>query len=168
MNRFPVSRKSRFALAYLLFMFLFSLPYLADERFNDLKVTKTYNGFIASASAGLYNIFPGEDVMVSGATISGGGKAVEVKTGCNGLLMTLIYCAGVAAFPAALRWKVIGLGAGLFGIFIFNLLRVNALFLIYRHLPEYFHTAHVTAGQFIGILFSLSLWVVWLNGTERA
>jgi exosortase/archaeosortase family protein len=152
---------------YLLFIAVFSLPYLADKRWGDERWLTVYNSFIAKTSASFYNVFAGEKAVSRGMIIVTGKTAVEIKTGCNGLLMIIIYCSGVAAFPASLRYKFYGLLTGMFAIFIFNVVRVDTLILIIKFWPDWFEMAHVTAAQFVGILFALMLWMQWLNGVER-
>ena len=167
-DKFKISRRTKFVVLYLLFIAIFSLPYLADKHWGNEKVLNRYNSFIAMTSASFYNIFASERAVSRGMIIVTGSTAVEIKTGCNGLLMIIIFCSGVAAFPSSLRYKAYGLFVGMLAIFAFNVVRVDALILIIKFWPDWFEMAHVTAAQFIGILFALVLWIQWLNGVERA
>jgi exosortase/archaeosortase family protein len=163
-----LSRRTRFVVLYLLFIVIFSLPYLADKHWAGERGLTKYNSFIAGTSAWFYNIFASERAVSRGMIIVTGSTAVEVKTGCNGLLMIIIYCSGIAAFPSSFRYKMQGLLVGMVAIFAFNVVRVDTLILIIKFWPDWFEMAHVTAAQFVGILFALMLWIQWLNGVERA
>ena len=162
-----IKSRARFVVLFLLYIGLFSLPWLIDLRLAEASGFDAYNAYVARIAAFFYNLFSDDKAVVNGATILSGGSSVVIKAGCNGLFMALIFCSAVAAFPATLRQKLYGVGIGTALILLFNLLRVEALFFVYKEFPQYFHTTHVVAAQFVGIMFAIFLWMIWLNEMEK-
>ena len=161
------NNRTKFILLYLFYIGLFSLPLLIDLRLADARGSDTYNAYIARISTFFYNLFADDKAVVNGATIISGSSSVVIRAGCNGLFMAMIFCSAVAAFPATLRQKIYGMGIGAVLIFLFNLVRVDALFFVYKEFPQYFNSTHVVAAQFVGIMFAIFLWMIWLNEMEK-
>lgn len=121
-----------------------------------------YTAFIARMSATALRVL-GEPAAVTGCVVSSPRFAVTIYNGCNGLITSLIFIAGVLAFPARWTAKLVGVVGGLVIIQILNLIRVLSLFYIGIYFPDYFNNAHVFIWQSLIIISGVVLWVVWAN-----
>ena len=137
--------------------------------FTALSLNQVNDGFvvpltaaIARVSGWLLNLL-GQDVNMSGTAIYGGGFAVDIKNGCNGLETVIIFVAAVLSFPATLKARGIGLALGTIAIQVVNLVRVVALFLTGTYLPNLFDNSHTVVWQTIVIVFGVLLWMYWAN-----
>jgi len=125
-----------------------------------------YTEVIARVSGVMLGFF-GESATVTGCLVSSPRFAVTIYNGCNGLVTSLIFVAGVLAFPARPSAKFFGVAAGLLAIQIINLIRIVSLFYIGIYLPGLFNDAHVFVWQSLVILAGVTLWVIWAHGVMR-
>jgi exosortase H (IPTLxxWG-CTERM-specific) len=109
----------------------------------------------------------GEPISVSGTAISGGGFAVNIENGCNGLETALLFVSAVLAFPAPWRARLLGGLAGLAAIQLVNLVRVVSLFWIGRHYPVFFRSSHTVIWQSAVVLFGVVLFFLWAARQPR-
>lgn len=93
----------------------------------------------------------------------GGTFGMRVDNDCNGAWAHLVFLAGVLAYPAGWRARLLGATLGTAALFVLNLLRVVSLFLIGVHAPALFRATHVWVWQFLIIGFALLLFVVWVD-----
>jgi exosortase H (IPTLxxWG-CTERM-specific) len=121
-----------------------------------------YTAFIARMSATALRVL-GEPAAVTGCVVSSPRFVVTIYNGCNGLITSLIFIAGVLAFPARWTAKLVGVVGGLVIIQILNLIRVLSLFYIGIYFPDYFNNAHVFIWQSLIIISGVVLWVVWAH-----
>jgi len=121
-----------------------------------------YTAFIARVSGVVLRFF-GESASVTGCVVSSPRFAVTIYNGCNGLITSLIFVAGVLAFPARPVAKLIGVAGGLLAIQIVNMVRIVSLFYIGIYLPNLFNDAHIFVWQSLVILAGVALWVIWAN-----
>jgi exosortase H (IPTLxxWG-CTERM-specific) len=121
-----------------------------------------YTAFIARVSGVALRLF-GESATVTGCLVASPRFAVTIYNGCNGLITSLIFIAGVLAFPARPAAKLIGVAGGLLAIQIINMVRIVSLFYIGIYLPGLFNDAHVFVWQSLVILGGVALWLVWAN-----
>jgi exosortase H (IPTLxxWG-CTERM-specific) len=132
---------------------------LALQPVND-RVVVPYTSVVARMSgAALASL--GEDITVVGCDLRSPRFSVAIYNGCNGLITSLIFVAGVLAFPSTWRAKAIGVVAGLLAIQAINLIRIVALYYTGVLLPDAFDEAHVVVWQSLVILAGIVLWVVW-------
>jgi exosortase H (IPTLxxWG-CTERM-specific) len=145
----------------LLFMGILAVCFsvLALRPVNDAVVVP-YTEMVARVSGAALTLL-GEEMTIDGCDLSSPRFAITIYNGCNGLITSLIYVAGVLAFPAGPRDKLIGLGFGLVAIQLVNLVRIVSLFYIGVYLPRFFSQAHVFVWQTLVILAGVALWVVW-------
>ncbi|MEL0038837.1 MAG: exosortase H, partial [Halieaceae bacterium] len=80
-------------------------------------VIQPFTTGLATVSAAIITPFD-ENVISSGRILRDavGGFAVSIESGCNGVEATIVLLAGVLAFPAALRQKLIAIGLGFVAI----------------------------------------------------
>jgi exosortase H (IPTLxxWG-CTERM-specific) len=93
----------------------------------------------------------------------GGTFGMRVDNDCNGAWAHLVFLAGVLAYPAGWRTRLLGAAIGTAALFVLNLVRVVSLFLIGVHAPDLFRVTHVWIWQFLVIGFALLLFVVWVD-----
>ncbi|MCG6963616.1 MAG: exosortase H [Acidobacteria bacterium] len=123
-------------------------------------VVLPYTSFVARVSASVLSLL-GEQISVAGCRLSSPRFAVTIYNGCNGLITTLIFAAGVLAFPAGWRSKVLGVIGGSLAIQLLNLIRIISLYYIGAFAPRYFSEAHIFIWQTIVILGGVALWLAW-------
>ena len=126
----------------------------------DRSVVAPYTELVARASGACLQLM-GEDVTIDGCNLRSPRFAVTIYNGCNGLITSLIFTAGVLAFPASWRSRLVGVALGLLAIQLINLVRILSLFYIGALAPDLFSQAHVFVWQSIVILSGVALWVVW-------
>lgn len=120
------------------------------------------NKLIASLSGFLVSLFS-SDVVVAGTRMTSDLGSVDIKEGCNGIYATVILLAGVVAFPATWRQKLIGVVFGTVALFAINIIRVITLFYLSRSYPKLFDEAHMFIWQFVIIICGGLLWLVWYD-----
>ena len=123
---------------------------------------------LARITGGIINLF-GAHVTVSGNTIQAAtGFSLAVVTACTGVFTTGVFLVGVIAYPARWKAKLIGIGLGICGIFLVNLVRLTSLFYIGVHFPRFFNQAHLLVWQSLIIVFALFLWLAWAGRVAHA
>jgi len=132
---------------------------------NEL-ITAYLSGY-ASAGGFLLGLL-GFDVSVVDQRIFFEGVPVRVVRGCDAMEPIAMFIAAILAVQVgSWRSKLIGLGVGV-GLLVFaNLLRIMALTYIRVRFPDFFDTAHLSVGQTLFILLTLSLWFAWAVWASR-
>jgi len=107
--------------------------------------------------------------LSTGNLFSSGGTGIEIVPDCTPLMPTLVFWAAVAAFPVPWRRRVPGLLVGGAAIWVFNLVRVLALFGVLVWMPQHFKFVHVYLWQTGTLLVVCALFVFWVrHQTARA
>lgn len=154
------SAAGRFVVRYvLLLVALFAV--VAWRPVND-HVVDPYTTFVAHEAAVVLKAL-GEQVRVDGQVLSSPRFAVTIYNGCNGLEAILVFVAGVLAFPAPWRARLLGVVVGFVAVQVLNVVRVVSLYYVGVWRPEWFTTAHVLVWQTVVILFAVVLWLVWVQ-----
>ena len=91
------------------------------------------------------------------------GFTVDIRNGCNGDVVHIIFAAAILGFPTSWRARGWGLLFGMPSVFLVNQARIVGLSLVGMHFPILFDTAHVFFGQVMVILATVILWVIWLE-----
>lgn len=165
-------RAKRPALRFVLiaggFMLLFyAVFYTSPEESPALdRFIRNYLSVYAS-TAGFLLERVGFDVRVLGTSISLDGRAVEVARGCDALEPIALFVAAVIAVQVELRRKLPGILVGVPLLVLLNLVRIIALTVVSAKFPEQFETAHLTVGQIVFIVCTLSLWFAWVTWATR-
>lgn len=163
-------RAARLASYWFLARFLVLLAalyfFVAWRPINDHVIVPFTSG-IASISGAILRVM-GEPIAVTGTTIAGGGFAVNIENGCNGIETALLFVSAVIAFPASWRSRLLGAVAGLLAIQVINLVRVVSLFWIGRHHPRFFQSSHTVVWQSIVVLFGVVLFFLWAARQPRS
>lgn len=121
-----------------------------------------YTHFVAAASR-LFLRLIGVDASGSGSVITSPDFTVNILYVCNGLEATAIFFATVLGFPSRWKNKLIGLALGYPIIYLINILRIVALFLIGYKVPQIFETVHYYYAQAFVILATVCVWLVWVT-----
>jgi exosortase H (IPTLxxWG-CTERM-specific) len=162
-------RAARLASYWFLARFLVLLAALyflvAWRPVND-RVIEPFTSGIASVSGAILRVM-GEPITVNDTTISGGGFAVNIENGCNGIETALLFASAVLAFPAPWRARLVGAVLGLLAIQVVNFVRVVSLFWIGRHHPAFFQSSHTVIWQSAVVLFGVVLFFLWAARQPR-
>ena len=115
---------------------------------------------LALTSSGILNLF-GQNTVVAGTTVQSSVFGISVVTACTGIFITGLFLIAVVAFPT--RWfaKLIGVGIGVGGIFLVNIVRLVSLYFIGVHWPGFLEQAHQLIWQSLLIVIAVALWLLW-------
>ena len=86
-----------------------------------------------------------------------------VADACNGLELFALFTGFILAFPGKWKYKAIFIPAGIFLIFLINVLREIALSLNYKFFQETFELNHKYTYVFIVYIFVFIIWRYWLK-----
>lgn len=154
------SPAGRFMVRYAVVLSLGFLV-IALRPVND-RVVNPYTTFVAHQARFVLNLL-GESARVDGQVLSSPRFAVQIYNGCNGLEAILVFVAGVLAFPAPWRRRLVGVVVGVLTIQVVNIIRVVSLFYIGIFKPQWFAVSHVFIWQSLIILVGVVLWLVWVQ-----
>ncbi len=128
----------------------------------DDSLVVPFTALVARAAGAVLDVL-GEEISVRGCQLASPRFAVTIHNGCNGLETILIYVAGVLAFPATWKARLVGIGFGLVSIELINLVRVVSLYYVGVFAPSLFGAAHVWLWQSIVVLAGVLLWLLWVH-----
>lgn len=128
-------------------------------------VNVPFTSFIVMASSFLINLFGGTS-SVSGTHLSNPEFGINVVDGCNGIYATAILLSGVIAYPARVKYKLVGILIGFTAIFALNLVRVISLLYLGQYFPDVFKEIHVFVWQPIIIVWAIYIWYFWWRQIE--
>jgi exosortase/archaeosortase family protein len=115
---------------------------------------------LATISSGILNLF-GQDTVVVGTTVQSTAFGITVVTACTGAFLTGLFLIAVVAFPTRWLSKLIGVGIGVGGIFLVNIVRLVSLYFIGVHWPGFLNEAHQLIWQSLLIVIAVALWLLW-------
>lgn len=95
------------------------------------------------------------------------GFGVSIEAGCNGLEAYIVLFAGVMAFPARWRQRLVGLLAGFVAVQGLNVLRVISLFYLGQWSRPVFDFAHEYLWQALIMLDVLVFWLLWVRWSQK-
>lgn len=98
----------------------------------------------------------GEDISIAGVSI-------QIVPDCTPIMPTAALWIAIAAFPAPWRWRLGGLLAGAFLLWLYNLARILALVPVLAHKPQLFEFIHVYLWQTVTLLVVFALFLLWLK-----
>jgi exosortase/archaeosortase family protein len=102
-----------------------------------------------------------QGTRVTDVTIRSPEFAIAVRRGCDGVEPTGLLCGAILAFPGPLRRKFAGIIGGTIALQALNLVRIVTLFLIGRHLPAWFPSAHLEIWPAVFILVAILCFARW-------
>jgi exosortase H (IPTLxxWG-CTERM-specific) len=152
----------RFVLRFALLLVLFYA--LTAPAAVDRAVLVPFSAALAAVSGVVLNVMQ-QHVTVQGTIISGGGFAVDIRNGCNGIEAMVFLCAAIGAFPAPWRQRLAGIGMATLAVQALNIVRIVSLYLIGRHWRNVFDTFHLAIWQTLIFAAAVFLFIAW---TARA
>lgn len=101
--------------------------------------------------------------------MSGDRFALRIIPECTALFMSSLYLSFVVFYPATVRQKATGLAMGISALYLGNLVRLVATFMVGQYDRRLFEIAHVYLGQVLTIVLVIMgcyLWLKWLDKDE--
>ena len=134
-------------------------------------VIQPFTGGLAAVSAAL--ILPFDESVISSGRIlrdSVSGFAVSIEAGCNGVEASIVLIAGVLAFPARWKEKLIAIVVGFIAIQALNIVRIISLFYLGQWQYDIFEWTHLYFWPVLIMLDVLVVFAVYLRwlGSRRA
>jgi exosortase H (IPTLxxWG-CTERM-specific) len=136
-------------------------------------IVQPWTAGVATVSAGVVRAFDGSAVA-QGKTLYDprSGFGVTIEAGCNGVEAMLVLLAGILAYPAPWRSRLVGLAVGAVAIQTLNLVRIVSLFYLGQWNYAWFEWAHLYVWQALIMLDALVVWLLWMrsvgSGAPRA
>ena len=127
-------------------------------------IVKPWTALVADASSAFIRAFDGAALSQGNMVYSNKtGFAMTIEAGCNGVEAMLVLLAGILAYPAPWRSKLIGLAIGAVAIQALNLVRIVSLFYLGQWDMKWFEWAHLYAWQALIMLDALLVWMLWMR-----
>jgi exosortase H (IPTLxxWG-CTERM-specific) len=152
---------ARFAATFLLMLVvLFGLELTPPGQ----AIVQPWTGLVAAASAAVVRAFDGS-ALAQGKTLYDpkSGFGVTIEAGCNGVEAMLVLLAGILAYPAPWRSRLVGLAVGAVAIQALNLVRIVSLFYLGQWDYAWFEWAHLYVWQALIMLDALVVWLLWMR-----
>lgn len=93
-------------------------------------------------------------------------KLIGIYQACNGLELMILYAGFIIAFAGKWRTKLLFVVAGLFGLYIINVLRLVMLGYICIEYPAHFQFAHKYLFNLVVYAFTFLLWVWYVTASK--
>ncbi len=93
-------------------------------------------------------------------------KLIGIYQACNGLELMILYAGFIIAFAGKWRTKLLFIVAGLFGLYIINVLRLVMLGYICIEYPAHFQFAHKYLFNLVVYAFTFLLWVWYVSASK--
>ena len=153
---------TRFALLFAIIVTALFAAELTPPAQNAVVIPWTEG--LARLSAGLVTVFDPQ-VVSHGKVLQStrNGFAVSIEAGCNGIEAALILIAGMLAFPAPWKHRLIGIAIGLLAVQALNVVRVVSLFYLGQWSQSAFEWAHLYLWQALIMLDVLIVWLIWVR-----
>jgi exosortase H (IPTLxxWG-CTERM-specific) len=130
-------------------------------------VIQPFTGLLAALSTAL--ILPFDDTVIAQGRIlrdAATGFAVSIEAGCNGVEAAIVLIAGIVAFPASLRHKLVAILAGFFFVQALNIVRIISLFYLGQWnytVFEWFHLYLWPVLIMLDVLIVFAIYLQWLG-----
>ena len=130
-------------------------------------VIQPFTGLLAALSTAL--ILPFDDTVIAQGRIlrdAATGFAVSIEAGCNGVEAAIVLIAGILAFPASLKHKLVAILAGFFFVQALNVVRIISLFYLGQWnytVFEWFHLYLWPVLIMLDVLIVFAIYLQWLG-----
>jgi len=152
----------RFALIFFLSLLTFSVLSVVTNLQNHLHLAE--NTFAASAT--WMAASTGSAATVTDNLITVNGLSLNINHECTGVFVLFVLASFIAAYPARLRAKVVGIVAGVSLLSLINMIRIATLVRVAEFYPSlfvYFHE-YVWQGAFLMLVTLYAVtWVEWVR-----
>jgi len=134
-------------------------------------VITPFTGLLARLSAAI--VLPFDDTIIAYGKIlqfKDTGFAVSIEAGCNGVEATIVLIAGIVAYPASWRARLLAIGLGFLAIQALNLVRIISLFYLGNWNMDIFSWIHLYLWPALIMLDVLIVFTVYLRylGSQNA
>ena len=135
-------------------------------------VIQPFTGLLASISTAI--IVPFDDAVIAQGRVlrdATSGFAVSIEAGCNGVEAAIVLIAGVVAFPATLKHKLVAIVAGFFFVQALNIVRIISLFYLGQWnytVFEWFHLYLWPVLIMLDVLIVFAVYLQWLGKEQPA
>ena len=154
--RHPMRRfVTRFLLAAAL---LFALYQLSEAA----RLFRWVNAGNAVLSGALLDL-AGIETRRAGTQLGFPRGGMEIISECSAVYVGILFAAGVLAFPAGARARLLGLAAGLPILFALNVVRLVTLGLVVHWRPGLLPFVHVYLWQVCFVLAVAALFLIWIE-----
>ncbi len=156
-NNLPIIRFMVITIVSLIAFFV-----LLSFNWVEVHFSTPYTNFVAAASR-LFLRLLGIEARGNGCLITSPRFTVNLLNVCNGIEATAIFFATILGFPATWKNKLAGLALGYPVIFLVNIIRIAALFIIGFKIPGIFDSVHYYYAQAVVILVTIGVWLFWVS-----
>jgi exosortase H (IPTLxxWG-CTERM-specific) len=151
-----------FAWTFLfLCVFLYGLMAVLPDSFFE-----PVNRYTAAMTAFLLEIL-GQQPVHRGVFISLGGFNAKIITECSAIMVLILFCSFVLAYPATKRQKASGLLYGIPFLLGANFVRLVLIYLTGSRFPDLFEIVHIYLGQMFMIVLVFAACLFWLRSFAR-
>jgi exosortase/archaeosortase family protein len=163
-----LKEKIRNILPIITFLGIFIIILGAYYLFITSELRAWLNGYIeftARLAAFIMKIFD-NTIITNGTFISNAKYSINVGFGCDGLDPMMVFFAGIAGVPVAIKYKIPGIILGIISLYLLNIFRIILLFIIGMNNQELFQQMHLEILPIVYIILSISLlisWYYWLS-----
>jgi len=151
----------RFAVFFFLCLLGFSLLSVATALQNHLQLAEQG---IAAASTWLAHLGGSGAVLVNGNFISVSNMTLNINHECTGVFVLFVLASFIAAYPARLMAKAVGIAVGVTVLSLINVIRIATLVRVVEFYPSaflYFHE-YIWQGAFLMLVTLYAItWVEW-------
>lgn len=131
-------------------------------------VVVPYNEFLAWSTAGMLQLLGSNGVVAQGTGVSSPDFGFSVAEGCNGIYALAIVLAGIIAFPARWKPKLVGLVMATVFVMVLNYIRLLTLWYAGNSLAWLFDTIHLYVWEFVIIALGAGFWYFWYEKFVKA
>lgn len=148
-----------------LFLTLFTLASLAwsgakGTAFERLIIERAT---VATSARLISWLKPDEGIRAQGPRLVSPRARLTVLNGCDGTETVILFASAILAFPASWRRKLAGLFVAASGAFVFNQIRLAALYFTLRHQPAWFEAVHGYIAPALIIVLGSLLFLAWVR-----
>jgi exosortase/archaeosortase family protein len=152
-----------------LFLAVSVASYLTIFIFDELGLFYPLISFTTIASAYLMKMAGlNPTLSLVGDQIGLDSRNLIITLECTAIFIMALYWSLIAAYPATLKRKLVGLAVGLTTIIFANLLRLLFLAAVSEKLPGYFDYVHDFLWQVAFVLLTAGLWLGWMTKDQHA
>jgi exosortase/archaeosortase family protein len=113
-------------------------------------------------------LLPNDTVSLNGRTLSTDRSSLRITRGCEGIEILLMLAAGMLAFPANWKHRLIGLAWGALLSELLSVSRIVALHYTLRHHPQAWESLHGLILPLAPIALVGIFYLRWTAATNRA
>jgi exosortase family protein XrtM len=163
----PVVTPLRFAVKFVVF-FAVLLGAFEASRGTAFERFVVEDLILVPTTALINRITPGEHVQLEDRTIASPGAHLRVTRGCEGIEMFLLLAAGIAAYPAGLKRRAVGLLVGAALAYGLSVARLMALHYTLRYSPSAWEALHGLVLPLGPIILIALYFMHWSAGATRS